>query len=73
MRVPRPSHEQQALQLAEQRRARRVAIHQQVWELHHQGWSAAKYSASRLDAIHFDLFAMLALKRKEALSLTLQR
>lgn len=27
----------------------------------------AKYSASRLDAIHFDLFATLGLKRKEAL------
>ncbi|GAC1502488.1 MAG: hypothetical protein NVS2B14_15110 [Chamaesiphon sp.] len=39
MRVPRPSREQQALQLAEQSRARRVAIHQQVWDLHHQGWS----------------------------------
>ncbi|AUB38057.1 Transposase [Nostoc flagelliforme CCNUN1] len=40
VQVPRPSHEQQTLQLAEQRRARRVAINQQVWDLHHQGWSA---------------------------------
>ncbi|WP_041234109.1 ISL3 family transposase [Cylindrospermum stagnale] len=40
VRVPRPSRQQQALQLVEQRRARRVAIHQQVWDLHHQGWSA---------------------------------
>jgi transposase len=40
VRVPRPSREQQALQLAEERRARRVAIHQQVWDLHHQGWNA---------------------------------
>jgi transposase len=39
VRVPRPTREQQALQLAEQSRARRVAIHQQVWDLHHQGWS----------------------------------
>nr|WP_256874787.1 ISL3 family transposase [Nostoc sp. C057] len=40
VRVPRPSREQQALQLAEQRRARRLAIHQQVWDLHQQGWRA---------------------------------
>lgn len=40
VRVPRPSREQQALQLAKQRRARRVAIYEQVWDLHHQGWGA---------------------------------
>ena len=40
MRVPRPSREQQALLLAEQRYARRLAIHQQVWDLHQQGWRA---------------------------------
>ncbi|GAA6622570.1 hypothetical protein [Scytonema sp. NUACC26] len=36
VRVPRPTREQQALQLAEQSRARPVAIHQQVWDLHNQ-------------------------------------
>uniref|UniRef100_UPI001D153D9E transposase n=1 Tax=Nostoc edaphicum TaxID=264686 RepID=UPI001D153D9E len=40
VRVPRPSREQQALLLAEQRYARRLAIHQQVWDLHQQGWRA---------------------------------
>ncbi len=40
VRVPRPNREQQALRLAEQRRARRLAIYQQVWDLHHQGWGA---------------------------------
>ncbi|AFZ28293.1 transposase family protein (plasmid) [Cylindrospermum stagnale PCC 7417] len=40
VRVPRPSREQQALQLTERNHARRLAIHQQVWDLHDQGWSA---------------------------------
>nr|WP_238553673.1 ISL3 family transposase [Fortiea contorta] len=39
VRVPRPSREQQPLQLADRNHARRLAIHQQVWNLHHQGWS----------------------------------
>ncbi|MEA5568580.1 ISL3 family transposase [Anabaena sp. UHCC 0399] len=39
VQVPRPSHEQQAIQLADRNHARRLAIHQQVWDLHHQGWS----------------------------------
>jgi transposase len=39
VRVPRQCSEQQPLQLADRNHARRLAIHQQVWDLHNQGWS----------------------------------
>ncbi|WP_414553531.1 ISL3 family transposase [Anabaena sp. CCY 0017] len=40
VKVPRPNREQQALLLASKSRARRLAIHQQVWDLHRQGYKA---------------------------------
>jgi transposase len=40
VRVPRQCSEQQPLQLADRNHARRLTIHQQVWDLHNQGWSA---------------------------------
>nr|MBA3922463.1 transposase [Nostocaceae cyanobacterium] len=40
VRVPRPSREEQALRLAEQSRARKLAVYQQVWDLHRSGYKA---------------------------------
>jgi len=36
--VPPPSLPRMAQELAHQRQARRLALHQQIWALHHQGW-----------------------------------
>lgn len=47
VRVPRPSREEQALCLAEQSRARKLAIYHQVWDLHRSG-SKAKAIARQL-------------------------
>lgn len=40
VRVPRPSREEEAQHLVEQRRTKRLSIYQQVWDLHRQGWKA---------------------------------
>ena len=40
VRVPRPSREEEAQHLVEQRRTTRLSIYQQVWELHRSGWKA---------------------------------
>ncbi len=40
VRVPRPSREEEALRLVEQRRAKKLSIYQQVWDLHRSGWKA---------------------------------
>jgi hypothetical protein len=40
VKVPRPNREQQALLLASKSRARKLALHQQVWDLHRQGYKA---------------------------------
>jgi transposase len=36
--VPPPSHSRTAQELAYQRWARRLALHQQIWAFHHEGW-----------------------------------
>lgn len=40
VRVPRPSREEEALRAAEQSRARKLAVYQQVWDLHRSGYKA---------------------------------
>ena len=40
VRVPRPSREEEAQRLVEQRQAKKLSIYQQVWDLHHSGWKA---------------------------------
>jgi hypothetical protein len=40
VKVPRPNSEQQALLLVSKSRARKPALHQQVWDLHRQGYKA---------------------------------
>jgi transposase len=36
--VPPPSRSRMVRELAHQRQARRLALHQQIWGFHHQGW-----------------------------------
>lgn len=57
--VPPPPTPTKQERLAEQRRRRRLAIYQQVWELHRQGWSGQAI-ARRLGIGHGTVFRYLS-------------
>ncbi len=57
--VPPPPTPTKQERLAEQRRTRRLAIYQQVWELHRQGWSGQAI-ARRLGIGHGTVFRYLS-------------